>query len=62
MDYSRFIGNDTAEELLAQLLRQFIFWCENGISNSRTWVRELPLFYAPLEIVNKTFKALKLML
>ena len=30
--YSRFIGNNTAEELLTPLLRQFNFWCESGIT------------------------------
>ena len=29
--YSRFIGKDTAEELLTPLLGQLNFWCENGI-------------------------------
>ena len=31
VDDSRFIGNDTAEELLTPLLRQLNFWCESGI-------------------------------
>ena len=31
VDYSRFIGNDTSEELLTPLLRQLNFWRESGI-------------------------------
>ena len=31
VDYSRFIDNETAEELLTLLLRQLNFWCEYGI-------------------------------
>ena len=34
VDYSRFIGNDTAEELLTPLLRQPNFWCESGITQA----------------------------
>ena len=30
--YPRFIGNDTAEELLTPFLRQLKFWCKNGTS------------------------------
>ena len=33
VDHSRFIGNDSAEELLTPLLRQLNFWCESGISH-----------------------------
>ena len=34
VDYSQFIGNDTAEELLTPLLRQLLnFWRESGIKH-----------------------------
>ena len=32
VDYSRFIGNDTGEELLTPLFGQLKFWCESGIN------------------------------
>ena len=35
VDYSRFICNDTAEELLTPLLRQYNFWCESSIEKKK---------------------------
>ena len=34
VDYSRFTGNDTAEELITTLLRQLNVWCESGVSHN----------------------------
>ena len=36
VDQCRFMGNDTAEELLTPLLRQLNFWCESGMSHLNT--------------------------
>ena len=47
VDCSRFIGNDTGEELLTPLLRQPNFWCESGIKDRidhplKSYLTEIP--------------------
>ena len=40
VDYSRFTGSNTAEELLTTLLRQPSVWCESGVSHNMLEVKE----------------------